>query len=284
MSTLHVAPNVILGADRLFLIAGPCLIEDAQATTDMALRLGDLCAELAIPFVFKASCDKANRTSVTAARGPGWEAGLEALGRVKAAAKVPVITDVHETWQVPSAAAVCDMLQIPAFLCRQTDLLLAAGESGRPLNIKKGQFLSPADMRYPVEKVRATGNAAVAVTERGFCLGYGNLVVDMRGFATMARLGCPVLFDATHSVQLPGGAGGASGGQREFVAPLARAAIAAGADGVFAETHPDPDRAPCDGPNMVPLDQMRDLLCGLLRVYRAVRPEAERTPGSVQTP
>jgi 2-dehydro-3-deoxyphosphooctonate aldolase (KDO 8-P synthase) len=246
-------------------------VEDVDATAQMALRLRDLCADLGIPFVFKASYDKANRTAITSARGPGWERGLEILAQVKARAGVPLLSDVHETAQVPTAAQVCDVLQIPAFLCRQTDLLVAAGESGRPVNIKKGQFMAPADMIHSVRKVTSTGNERVTVTERGFSFGYNNLVVDMRAIPILRGFGVPVVFDGTHSVQLPSGAGGRSGGQREFVAPLVYAAVAAGADALFLETHPDPDSAPCDGPNMVPMDDLPQLLRTALRIFEAVR-------------
>lgn len=271
MNPVAMTEQVVFGAGRLGLIAGPCLVEDADATTQMAVRLRDLCAELQIPFLFKASYDKANRTAVTSARGPGWERGLEVLAQVKERAGVPILSDVHETAQVPAAAGVCDVLQIPAFLCRQTDLLVAAGESGRPVNIKKGQFMAPADMIHSVRKVTSTGNERVTLTERGFSFGYNNLVVDMRAIPIMRAFGVPVVFDGTHSVQLPSGAGGRSGGQREFVAPLVNAAVAAGADALFLETHPDPDNAPCDGPNMVPMDDLPALLRTALGIFDVVR-------------
>lgn len=267
MNPVKVCEGVQIGAGPLALIAGPCLIEDLESTTGMALELKALCAELGMPFVFKASYDKANRTSVTSARGPGWEEGLERLAAVKDAAGVPVLSDVHETLQVERAAQVCDILQVPAFLCRQTDLLVACGESGRVVNVKKGQFVAPADMKHSAAKVTSTGNTRVTLTERGFAFGYNNLVVDMRGLPIMRSLGYPVVFDATHSVQLPSGAGGASGGQREFIAPLARAAVAAGVDAVFMETHPDPDSAPCDGPNMIPIRDLRALLTRLQAIH-----------------
>ena len=244
-----------IGGEALALIAGPCVLEDPTVAQATAARLRDIAQELVIPFIFKASFDKANRTSVTSYRGPGLERGLEILARIRESVGVPVVSDVHEPSQVAPAAQVLDMLQIPAFLCRQTDLLVAAGESGLPVNIKKGQFVAPGDMRHCLEKVRSTGNQAVTLCERGSSFGYHNLVVDMRGIAIMRGLGVPVVFDATHSVQLPGGGGGTSSGERQFVAPLARAAIAAGADALFAEVHPDPDRALCDGPNMLPLDE-----------------------------
>jgi 2-dehydro-3-deoxyphosphooctonate aldolase (KDO 8-P synthase) len=265
LQPVRVGP-VTFGAGELVLIAGPCLIEAEPATYDMACYLRDLAAELGLPYVFKASCDKANRTAVTSARGPGWQPGLEVLARVKQRAGVPVLSDVHETIQVAAAAQVLDILQVPAFLCRQTDLLVACGETGLPVNIKKGQFVAPGDMAHSVGKVHSTGNQRVLLTERGTTFGYHNLVVDMRGLAIMRGLGVPVIFDATHSVQLPGGAGGASSGQREFAAGLSRAAAAVGIDGLFLEVHPDPDRAPCDGPNMIPFAELK----GLLRMVKAV--------------
>ncbi|NPV47668.1 MAG: 3-deoxy-8-phosphooctulonate synthase [Armatimonadetes bacterium] len=263
--------KVAFGGGDLVLIAGPCLIEDEAATYDMACYLRDLTAELGMPYVFKASYDKANRTAVTAVRGPGWQIGLELLARVKERAGVPVLSDVHETGQVGPAAAVLDVLQVPAFLCRQTDLLVACGETQLPVNIKKGQFMAPADMAYSVEKVRSTGNDRVLLTERGTTFGYHNLVVDMRSLAIMRGLGVPVIFDATHSVQLPGGAGGASGGQREYAAGLARSAVAMGIDSLFLEVHPDPDHAPCDGPNMIPFGDLRALLRSVQAVHEVVR-------------
>ena len=258
-----------IGGAGLALIAGPCLVEDYDTTVAIARQLAELATSLEMPLIFKASYDKANRTSVSSTRGPGWQEGLEILAAVKEASGLPLLTDVHETGQVAAAAQVADILQIPAFLCRQTDLLVEAGRTGLPVNIKKGQFLSPADMQYAIAKVASTGNQQVIVTERGTSFGYNNLVVDMRGLAIMRSFGYPVIFDATHSVQLPGGAGGASGGQRQFVAPLARAAVAAGVDGIFLEVHPQPDEAPCDGPNMVPLDELRPLLSRLLAIHEA---------------
>lgn len=263
--------NITWGSGELVLIAGPCLIEDLQTTCDIASRVRDFAAEAGLPYLFKASYDKANRTSVASARGPGWEEGLEILAEVKARVGVPVVSDVHETVQVATAALVLDVLQIPAFLCRQTDLLVACGETGKPVNIKKGQFMAPADMAHSLGKVRSTGNERVLLTERGTTFGYNNLVVDMRGLAIMRELGAPVIFDATHSVQLPGGAGCASSGQRQFAAGLARAAAAMGLDGLFLEVHPDPDQAPCDGPNMIPLTDLPGLLATVKAVHEAVR-------------
>jgi len=269
-------PDCVIGGRRLGIIAGPCLVEDFDATAAIAGELAELCADLDTPFVFKASFDKANRTSVTSERGPGWQDGLEVLARVRDEVGVPVVSDVHETLQVPLAMQALDMVQVPAFLSRQTDLLVAAGETGLPVNIKKGQFLAPEDMEFSIAKVTSTGNEQVLVTERGASFGYHNLVVDMRGLAIMRALGHPVVFDATHSVQLPGGSCGASGGQREFAPVLARAAVAVGIDAVFMEVHPRPDEAPCDGPNMIPLAQVRGVIEQLLAVHRAVMHAVER--------
>ena len=271
MTTVPITETVAIGGDKLALIAGPCVLEGLELALVIGTQLRDLCADLGMPYVFKASFDKANRTAVTSPRGPGMAAGLEILATVKERLGLPVLTDIHETGQVPEVARVCDILQIPAFLSRQTDLLVAAGESGRAVNVKKGQFVAPADMQHSLRKVTSTGNERVMVTERGFAFGYNNLVVDMRGLPIMRGFGCPVVFDATHSVQLPSGAGGASGGQREFVAPLARAAVAAGANALFMETHPDPDRAPCDGPNMIALGDLKPVLQSLQRIFEIVR-------------
>ena len=262
-------------SDALFLIAGPCVLE----SDTLNLRVGEHLARLAprVPggIIYKASFDKANRSNVGAARGPGLDQGLEALARVRERTGLPLLTDVHLPEQCALAAEVVDVLQIPAFLCRQTDLLTAAGQSGKPVNIKKGQWMHPEGMRGAVEKVRNAGRSRpeIAVTERGTFFGYGDLVVDMRSFARM-RAACevPVIFDATHSVQQPGkGVGGASGGARQFIPPLARAAVAAGADGLFMETHPDPDRAPSDGPNMIPLDALDALIESLVDLWDRVR-------------
>lgn len=263
-------PDCVIGGDRLAIIAGPCLVEDFEATAAMAAELAEICGDLGVPFVFKASYDKANRTSVDSERGPGWQRGLEILARVREEVGVPVLSDVHETLQVPLAMQALDVLQVPAFLSRQTDLLVAVGEADKPVNIKKGQFLAPEDIQFSIAKVTSTGNYKVMVTERGTTFGYHNLVVDMRGLAIMRKFGHPVVFDATHSVQLPGGGCGASGGQREFAPVLARAAVAVGIDAVFMEVHPQPDQAPCDGPNMIPLAQVRDVISQLLAVHRAV--------------
>jgi 2-dehydro-3-deoxyphosphooctonate aldolase (KDO 8-P synthase) len=261
-----------VGVDRpFFLIAGPCVIESAALTEEIAGRLAEITTRLKIPFVFKASFDKANRSSAASFRGPGIAAGLKVLEAVRRAIGVPVLTDVHEDTPLAEVAAVVDVLQTPAFLCRQTNFIINAASHGRPVNIKKGQFLSPGEMRQVVEKARSTGNEAIMVCERGFSFGYNNLVSDMRSLAIMRNTGCPVVFDATHSVQLPGGQGTSSGGQREFVPVLARAAIAAGVAGVFMETHPEPAKALSDGPNAWPLARMEALLGTLKELDQAVK-------------
>lgn len=253
--------RVIFGnAEPLALIAGPCVIEDASFTVRMAKRLSALAERQRIPYVFKASYDKANRSSIASFRGPGLRAGLDILKRVKEEVGCPVLTDVHWVEDVQAVASVVDILQIPAFLSRQTDLLLACADSGRAVNIKKGQFLAPWDMEHAVRKLESTGNRRILLTERGASFGYNNLVVDMRSLAVMKEFGYPVIYDATHSVQLPGALKGASGGQREFVIPLARAAVALGVAGLFAEVHPQPERAKSDGPNSLPLSGIPDFL------------------------
>ncbi|MFW6094637.1 MAG: 3-deoxy-8-phosphooctulonate synthase [Pseudomonadota bacterium] len=244
----------------LFLIAGPCVIESEGLILDIAGRLDELTRPLGIPFIFKSSFDKANRSSIGSFRGPGMDAGLAALARVRSEIGVPVLTDVHEDTDLGEVAEVVDVLQTPAFLCRQTNFIINVCSQGRPVNIKKGQFLAPADMSHVVDKARSTGNDQIMVCERGVSFGYNNLISDMRGLAIMRATGAPVVFDATHSVQMPGGLGGASGGQREMVPVLARAAVAAGVSGVFMETHPRPDEALSDGPNSWPLDLMGPLL------------------------
>jgi 2-dehydro-3-deoxyphosphooctonate aldolase (KDO 8-P synthase) len=261
-----------VGHDQpLFLIAGPCVVEGAELTLEIAGRLKEITGRLGIPFIFKASYDKANRSSVRSFRGPGIEAGLRILADVRAQLGVPVLTDVHEDTPLAEVAAVVDVLQTPAFLCRQTNFIVAAASQGKPVNIKKGQFLSPWEMQNVVDKARSTGNEQILVCERGFSFGYNNLVSDMRSLAVMRRTGCPVVFDATHSVQLPGGQGSASGGQREFVPVLARAAVAAGVAGVFMETHPDPARALSDGPNAWPLARIESLLETLQQLDRVAK-------------
>ena len=245
------------------LISGPCQMESLEHARHIAGSLSETCTRLDIPFIFKASYDKANRSSLSGKRGLGMDKGLEILGQIRDEYGCPVLTDVHEAAHCASAAEICDVLQIPAFLCRQTDLLLAAGATGRVINVKKGQFLAPWDMVHVAAKVASTGNNRIMLCERGTSFGYNTLVSDMRALPVMAQTGYPVIFDATHSVQQPGGQGTSSGGQREFVAPLARAALAVGCAGLFIETHEDPDSAPSDGPNMVPLDQMAALLAQL---------------------
>ncbi len=256
----------------LFLIAGPCVVESQGLQVETAGRLKEITGKLQIPFIFKSSYDKANRSSGKSFRGLGMEEGLRILGEVKKQVGVPVLTDVHEENEVKPAAAVVDVLQTPAFLCRQTDFIRAAASAGRPVNIKKGQFLSPQEMKNVVDKAReASGEDNILVCERGFSFGYGNLVSDMRSLAIMRDTGCPVVFDATHSVQLPGGQGTASGGQREFIPVLARAAVASGIAGLFMETHPDPARAKSDGPNAWPLSLMQELLETLVQLDRTVK-------------
>jgi 2-dehydro-3-deoxyphosphooctonate aldolase (KDO 8-P synthase) len=262
-----------VGLDRpLFLIAGPCVVESRQLALDTAGALKEICAGLNVPFIFKSSYDKANRSSDKSFRGLGMDAGLSILADVKREIGVPVLTDVHEIDEINEVAAVVDVLQTPAFLCRQTDFIHAVAAAGRPVNIKKGQFLAPGDMKNVVDKARsASGADNIMVCERGVSFGYNNLVSDMRSLAIMRETGCPVVFDATHSVQLPGGQGTRSGGQREFVPVLARAAVACGVAGVFMETHPDPEQALSDGPNAWPLARMRDLLGVLCELDRLVK-------------
>ena len=261
-----------VGPDRpFFLISGPCVIESEALVIDVAGRLRDMTTTLGIPFIFKASFDKANRSSKASFRGPGIDAGLKALDRVRREIGVPVLTDVHEDTPLGEVAAVVDVLQTPAFLCRQTNFIVNVASQNKPVNIKKGQFLSPWEMQNVVDKARSTGNLQIMVCERGFSFGYNNLVSDMRSLAVMRGTGCPVVFDATHSVQLPGGRGDSSGGQREFVPVLARAAVAAGVAGIFMETHPDPAKALSDGPNAWPLDRMASLLSTLVQLDLAVK-------------
>ena len=253
------------------LIAGPCVIESEEMVLSIAAQMKDITGELGIPYTFKASFDKANRTSIHGHRGPGIERGLEILQKVKDTYGLPICTDIHEAWQAEKAAQVADILQIPAFLCRQTDLLVAAAKTGKCVNIKKAQFLAPWDMKNCLDKVRESGNDHVMLCERGTSFGYNTLVVDMTGLRVMKEFGVPVIFDATHSVQKPGGNGTSTGGNRQYVEYLAKAAISVGADGLFMETHPDPDHALSDGPNMVPLAEMKSLLKKLVRVYDAVQ-------------
>lgn len=264
--------SVTLGGNRpLVLIAGPCVIEDEATTLRIAEFLRRLGEELHLGIIFKASYDKANRSAVDSFRGPGLNRGLAILAKVKRETGLPVLSDVHETSQVPFAADVLDILQIPAFLCRQTDLLLAVADSGRGVNVKKGQFMAPWDMGQTVRKIESHNNRAILLTERGNCFGYNNLVVDMRSLAVMRELGYPVVFDATHAVQLPGSLGSCSGGERRFVAPLSRAAVAVGVDALFWEVHEDPERALCDGANSLPLAELRERLKPLLEIDRLVK-------------
>jgi 2-dehydro-3-deoxyphosphooctonate aldolase (KDO 8-P synthase) len=274
---LPLLRSIPIGAFRigagepLVLIAGPCVIESEGHAMKMAERLTKIAAKAKVPLIFKASYDKANRSSLSSFRGPGLAGGLEILRKIKARFRVPVLTDIHEPDQARAAAEVCDVLQVPAFLSRQTDLLTAAGKTGRVVNLKKGQFLSPWEMANAVAKVKSTGNNRVIITERGVSFGYNNLVVDMRSFPILAKTGCPVIFDVTHSVQLPGGQGHASGGQPEFIEPLARAGTAVGVDGIFLEVHERPERALSDGSNALRLDRLPELLAKLKPIAKLVR-------------
>ena len=264
--------SITIGAGHpLALIGGPCAIEGESFMLDVATRLRDIAAKAGVPFIFKSSYDKANRTSIRSYRGPGLRKGLEILQKIKDVVGVPILSDVHAVEEVEPAAEVLDVLQIPAFLCRQTDLVVAAARTGKPVNVKKGQFLAPWDTQNIIEKVRSVGNDQVLLTERGASFGYNNLVADMRSLVIMRSFDVPVVFDATHSVQLPGGAGTASSGQREFVPHLARAAVATGCDALFMEIHPDPDQAPSDGPNMLRLEDLEALLTQIMQIDRIVR-------------
>lgn len=268
---IAIGKVAIGGSSPLLLIAGPCVIENETATLRAAERLIEITTKLAMPLVFKASYDKANRTSVAAFRGPGMQEGLRILAKVKETFGLPLLSDIHSIEQIDEAAAVLDILQIPAFLCRQTDLVVAAARSGKVLNIKKGQFLAPWDMKNVIGKAVDSGNSNLILTERGVSFGYNNLVADMRSLPIMRGMGFPVVFDATHSVQLPGGQGASSGGQREFVEYLGRAAVATGIDGIFMEVHDNPDKALCDGPNSVKLDDLAELLKKLKAIDEIVR-------------
>lgn len=256
-------------APTFFLVAGPCVLENYDLSFAIAQHLKAVCEKLSIPFIFKASFDKANRTSIHSFRGPGFDAGLDILEKIKTKLNVPVLSDIHLPDQAEKAAKVLDIIQLPAFLCRQTDLILAACETGKPVNIKKGQFISPRECKNILTKASASGNNDICITERGACFGYNNLVVDFRSIQILTEMGAPVIFDATHSVQLPGGAEKSSAGESKFVPTLAKAAIAAGAHGLFIETHPDPSKALCDGPNSMPLDKMEDLLSVLASIKKA---------------
>lgn len=265
--SIQIGQLTIDSESPLFLVAGPCVIETEEMTLEIAHFLSRIGKDLDIPVIFKTSYDKANRTSLSSFRGPGLEKGLQIIKKVKDATGLPVLSDVHSVGEIAKAAEVLDIIQIPAFLCRQSDLLLTAAQTGLPVNIKKGQFLSPWEIGPAIQKVTSTGNHAVLLTERGTSFGYNNLVVDMRSIAIMKATGFPVVFDATHSVQLPGGKATSSGGQREFVPHLSRAAVAAGADGVFMEVHPDPDSALCDGPNSLPMHELSSLLLTLKKIH-----------------
>ena len=266
MIPVQINDRITIGGPEsgLVLIAGPCVLESRDLAFEIAESTAEICLRLGLPYIFKASFDKANRSSVDAYRGPGLEKGLEIIAAVKEEFELPVTTDIHTIEQVEAAAAIVDIIQIPAFLCRQTDLLLASGSSGRVVNIKKGQFMAPGDMRQAVDKVASTGNRKILLTERGTTFGYNNLVVDFRSLPLMAACGCPVVFDATHSVQLPAAQGSSSGGDRAMIPVLAAAAVAAGADALFMEVHPEPDKALCDGANSLPLAELEALLKRLL--------------------
>lgn len=268
---MNIGQLTISTGGAFFLIAGPCVVEDESTTMQVADFLRETSEKIGVPTIFKSSYDKANRTSLDAFRGPGVEKGLEILQKVKGRTGLPVLSDVHRISEVESVAGVLDVIQIPAFLCRQTDLIMAAARTGLPVNIKKGQFISPYEVGPIIEKATSTGNQRILITERGSFFGYNNLVVDMRSIAIMKGFGFPIVFDATHSVQLPGGRGTCSGGQREFISHLSRAAVAAGADGVFMEIHPDPDAALCDGPNSMPLSDVEPLLRMLKDIHGLVR-------------
>ncbi len=270
METVRIA-DVEIGGGDLVIIAGPCVIESEAAALEVARALKEYAGLLALPLIFKASYDKANRTSVTSFRGPGLAKGLEILARVKEEVGLPVLSDVHQVSEVGPAARVLDVLQIPAFLCRQTDLVVAAAATGKALNLKKGQFLAPWDMAPAVEKARSTGNDLILLTERGAMFGYNNLVVDFRSLPLLQELGCPVVLDVTHSVQLPGGQGSCSGGQRQFIPMLSRAGVAAGVDALFMEVHPDPAAALCDGPNSLPLAEVLPLWWELKALHDFLR-------------
>jgi len=271
MGNIVKTENISIGqGSQLVLISGPCVIENYEMTYEIASFLKELTQHLDIPFIFKASYDKANRTSINSFRGPGLADGLDILERIKTELDITIISDVHRIDEIDDAARVLDIIQIPAFLCRQTDFIVKVAETGKPINVKKGQFLSPWDVKNIVDKVTSTGNRQILLTERGTMFGYNNLVVDFRGIKIMQDMGLPVIFDATHSIQLPGGAGTSSGGQREFAPTLARAAVAAGADGIFMEVHPEPDRALCDGPNSLKLDTLEELLSQLIAIRKAM--------------
>ncbi|WP_051305389.1 3-deoxy-8-phosphooctulonate synthase [Desulfogranum mediterraneum] len=270
IQTLAAGTITVGPGNPLLIMAGPCALESQELAMDIAREMKAITSRLGLPYVFKASYDKANRTSLDSFRGPGLTQGLRQLGKIREEVGVPVVSDIHEPAQAELAADTLDILQIPAFLCRQTDLLAAAAATGRVVNVKKGQFVSPWDMAHAVNKLRGSGCRDILLTERGASFGYNNLVVDMRSLPVMRSHGCPVVFDGTHSVQLPGGAGGSSAGQRDFIAPLTRAAVAAGIDGLFLEVHPEPDKALCDGPNSLPLAGVEQLLRELVAIHQLV--------------
>lgn len=270
MRQLKIKNIRIGGKGPLVLIAGPCVIESERHCLESAKRIKDIASSCGIPLIFKSSFDKANRLSLGSFRGPGIAKGLEILQKVKEQLRLPVLSDIHCRRDIPRAAEVLDIIQIPAFLCRQTDIVVAAARTGKTINIKKGQFLAPWDMLPIIKKIESTGNKSILITERGACFGYNNLVSDFRSLSIMRGFGYPVIYDATHSIQLPGGKGGSSGGQREFVPGLSRAAVAFGCDGIFLEVHPCPDRAPCDGPNMIDLKELKELLKQLKKIEAAL--------------
>jgi len=259
------------GNNPLVLIAGPCVIEDKKFTLSTAKQIKDICTDLAVPFIFKSSYDKANRSSIKSFRGPGLEEGLSILQKVRDELGTPVLSDIHRQKEIGPAAQVLSIIQIPAFLCRQTDLIVAAAKTGKPINVKKGQFLAPWDMKNVIEKIERVGNRNILLTERGTSFGYNNLVVDMKSIPIMRQLGYPVIFDVTHSLQLPGELGTSSGGIRELIPHLARAAVACGCEGIFLEVHPDPKKAPCDGPNMLPLKELPQLLKKLKEIDSLIK-------------
>lgn len=271
MREINIAGTVLGGGNTLFMIAGPCVIESEDVVFYTAERLKKICKGFGLPLLFKSSYDKANRTSLTSFRGPGIEKGLRILSDVRSKFDIPVISDVHSVEEVKSASEILDALQIPAFLCRQTDLILSASRTGKPVNVKKGQFLAPWDVKNIIDKFTSTGNHNLFITERGTSFGYNNLVVDFRGLSIMRSFGYPVIFDVTHSLQLPGGQGSCSGGQREFAEPLARAAVAVGVDGLFVEVHPEPDKALSDGPNMVRLDDVEKMLATVKTIHECIK-------------
>lgn len=268
---VRISDRVVLGREELVLIAGPCVVESEEHTVQTARALADITRRAGVPLIFKASFDKANRTSLKSFRGPGIEQGLQALERVKREVGVPVLTDIHEPWQAAQAGPIVDVLQIPAFLSRQTDLIVAAARTGQTVNLKKGQFLAPMDMRHPVEKVRASGNDRVFITERGFSFGYNNLVVDMRAFPMMRSIGAPIVFDVTHSLQLPGGGEGVTAGLGQYIEVLASAGVGAGVDGIFLEVHEDPAKAKSDADNALPIARLPQLLDRLKQINAIVK-------------